>query len=96
MNDSLSTYRRRAIRCNTNTLNAYHQVSYDDSGQEEWDAHLGGDPHAVPHGLDPFSTEHPENDHEAVHEVHKVPARKFLSRKKVDVVWKKENSLRPS
>ncbi len=43
-------------------LNTYHQVSYDDGGQEEGDADLGGDDHAVPHGLDPLSAEDPEDN----------------------------------
>jgi len=43
-------------------LKTYHQVSYDDGGQEEGDADLGGDDHAVPHGLDPLSAEDPEDN----------------------------------
>ena len=52
---------------------SYHEVADDDGGEEEGDADLGGDPHAVPHGLDPLPAEHAEHDHEAVHEVGEVP-----------------------
>lgn len=50
------------------------QVSDEDGGQEVGDARRPGDVDAVPHGLDPLSAEHPEDDHEAVHEVGEVPA----------------------
>ncbi len=65
----------------------YHQVSNDDGGQEEGDADLGGDDHAVPHGLDPLPAQDPEDDHEAVHEVNEVPPRQFFGRKPIGVVW---------
>ena len=51
----------------------YHEVPDHHGGQEEGDANLGRDDHAVPHGLDPLAAQDPEHDHEAVHEVGKVP-----------------------
>ena len=67
----------------------YDQVPNDNSGQEEGDTDLAGHPHAVPHGLDPLPAEHPEHDHEAVHEVNEVPTRHLLARKSIHIVWNK-------
>ena len=67
-------------------MSTHDEVSDDDCGEEERDADLRGDPHAVPHGLDPLPAEHPEDDHEAVHEVHKVPTRELLLAEQVHVV----------
>ena len=64
----------------------YNQVSDDHSGEEEWNTDLACHPHAVPHGLDPLSTQHSEHDHEAVHEVDEVPARHDLAREPVHIV----------
>ena len=64
----------------------YHEVPDHHGGQEEGDANLGRDDHAVPHGLDPLAAQDPEDDHEAVHEVDKIPARKFFGRKTIGVV----------
>ena len=56
----------------------YHQVSNDHDHHEDSEAHgLTGDLHAVPHGLYPLSTQHPEHDEEGVEEVIHVPAREF-------------------
>ena len=38
---------------------------------------MTGDLHAVPHGLYPLSTQHPEHDQEGVEEVMNVPAWEF-------------------
>ena len=51
------------------------QVSHQDGSQKVWDTCGPGDVHAVPHGLDPLSTEYSEHNHEAVHEVREVPPR---------------------
>lgn len=56
----------------------YHQVSNDHDHHEDSKAHgLTGDLHAVPHGLYPLSTQHPEHNQEGVEEVMHVPAREF-------------------
>ena len=64
----------------------HDQIADDDRGQEKWHADLRGHPHAVPHGLDPLAAQHPEHDHEAVHEVDKVPAGHLLGGEQVDAV----------
>lgn len=68
----------------------YDQVSDDDSGQEEGDARPVADQHAVPHTLDPLSAQHPEHDHERVHEIYEVPARQLAVGARLEathVVW---------
>ena len=50
------------------------QISHQNGGQKVGHAGGPGDVHAVPHGLDPLSAQHPEDDHETVHEVGEVPA----------------------
>ena len=64
----------------------HHQVPDDDSGEEERDADLAGDPHAVPHGLYPLPAQHAEHNHEAVHEVDEVPPRHLLARKSIHII----------
>ena len=66
----------------------HHQVPDDDSGEEERDADLAGDPHAVPHGLYPLPAEDSEHDHEAVHEVNKVPAWHCLPWESLHIICK--------
>ena len=66
----------------------HHQVPDDDSGEEERDADLAGDPHAVPHGLYPLPAQHAEHNHEAVHEVYEVPPGHHLPGKPVHIVCK--------
>ena len=66
----------------------HHQVPDHNSGEEEWDADLAGDPHAVPHGLYPLPARHAEHDHEAVHEVDEVPPGHHLPGKPVHIVCK--------
>ena len=51
------------------------QVADEDGGKEVGDARRPWDVDAVPHRLDPLSAKHPEDDHEAVHEVGEVPPR---------------------
>ena len=53
---------------------SYHEVANNDCGEEEGDADVGGDEHAVPHGLYPLSTKDSKHNHETVHEVGKVPS----------------------
>jgi len=64
----------------------HHKIADDNGGQEEGNARDIAHVHAVPHGLDPFSTEHPEHDHEAVHKVGEVPARQIAIREAVLVI----------
>lgn len=42
----------------------YDQVADDNCGKEEGDAGDVPDIHAVPHGLDPFSAQNTEHNHE--------------------------------
>ena len=59
-------------------IHTYHQVSNDHDQHENNKAHgLTGDFHAVPHGLYPLSTQHPEHNQEGVEEVIHVPAWEF-------------------
>ena len=59
-------------------MGTYHQVSNDHDHHEDSEAHgLTSDLHAVPHGLYPLSTQHPEHDEEGVEEVIHVPAREL-------------------
>lgn len=59
-------------------IHTYHQVSNDHDQHENNKAHgLTGDLHAVPHGLYPLSTQHPEHNQEGVEEVIHVPAWEF-------------------
>ena len=59
-------------------MGTYHQVSNDHDQHENNKAHgLTGDLHAVPHGLYPLSTQHPEHNQEGVEEVIHVPAWEF-------------------
>ena len=59
-------------------IHTYHQVSNDHDQHENNKAHgLSGDLHAVPHGLYPLSTQHPEHNQEGVEEVIHVPAWEF-------------------
>ena len=59
-------------------IHTYHQVSNDHDQHEDNKAHgLTGDLHAVPHGLYPLSTQHPEHNQEGVEEVVHVPAREL-------------------
>ena len=59
-------------------MGTYHQVSNDHDHHEDSKAHgLTGDLHAVPHGLYPLSTQHPEHNQEGVEEVIHVPAWEF-------------------
>lgn len=54
----------------------HHQVSNDHDQHEDQDAErLASDLHAVPHGLYPLATQHPEDNEEGVEEVLHVPAR---------------------
>lgn len=58
-----------------NVFTTYHQVSNDHDHHEDSKAHgLTSDLHAVPHGLYPLSTQHPEHNQEGVEEVIHVPA----------------------
>jgi len=68
------------------TNGTYHEIANYYGGQEERHAHLGRDPHAVPHRLDPLSAEAAEDDHKAVHAVDEVPARHLFGRESVHVV----------
>lgn len=59
-------------------LQTHHQVSDDKDHHEDNQTHgLTRDLHAVPHGLDPLSTQDPEDDEEGVEEVVHVPAGKL-------------------
>lgn len=83
----------RYARCSVYTMklvfieyDTYHQIADDHSGQEEgYTGHVSHQ-HAVPHRLYPLPAEHPEHDHEAVHEVCKVPPRQIAVRKPVHVI----------
>ena len=63
------------------------QVADHDGGEEEGDTDFVGDPHAVPHGLDPLPAQHAEHDHEAVHEVNKIPSGHRLQGEAVHIIW---------
>lgn len=45
---------------------------------------------AVPHGLDPLSTQHSKNDHEWVQKVCEVPVWSTILKIRINVVWTKE------
>lgn len=75
------TYRWKDFR-----LCTYDQVTDDDGSQEEWYTGDVADQHAVPHGLDPLSAQHSENDHKRMHEVGKVPSGHVTVREVVDVI----------
>ena len=62
------------------------QVPNDNGGQEERHTDRGGDPHAIPHGLDPLAAEDAEHDHKGVHEVDEVPSGHLFGRKQVNVI----------
>jgi len=56
-------------------MDTYHQVTDDHDHHEDEETHaLTRDLHAVPHGLNPFTAQHPEDDQEGVEEVVHVPA----------------------
>ena len=65
---------------------SHHEIANNDSGEEERDADVVGDEHAVPHGLDPLAAQHAEDDHEAVHEVDEAPPRHDSKVEPFDVV----------
>ncbi|KAI8035035.1 hypothetical protein M5D96_012128 [Drosophila gunungcola] len=71
----------RAVQSTT-----HHKIADDNGGQEEGNARDIAHVHAVPHGLNPFSAEHPEHDHKAVHKVREVPARQVTIREAVLVI----------
>lgn len=53
---------------------SYHKISDDHNHHEDDQTHgLTCHLHAVPHGLNPLSTQHPENNEERVKEVVHVP-----------------------
>lgn len=58
----------------TTSSSTHHQVANDDSGHEKWDAGIVAHKHTVPHALNPLPTQHPEHNHEGVHEVGEVPS----------------------
>ena len=72
---------------------SHHKVADDDGGEEEGDADVGGDEHAVPHGLDPLAAQHAEDDHEAVHEVDEAPPRHDAKVELFDVVCNENRSI---
>jgi len=51
--------------------------------------------HAVPRGFDPFTAQHPKDDHERVHEVDEVPARYLVRKVRLVVVDSKHLSAAP-
>ena len=54
----------------------HHQVPDDHDQHEDQDAErLARHLHAVPHGLDPLSTQNPEDNQEGMEEILHVPAR---------------------
>lgn len=59
---------------NKTIFRTHHQVSYHHDQQEDKKAQgLPSYFHTVPHGLDPLSTQNPEDDEEGVEEVVHVP-----------------------
>lgn len=64
-----------------NHLGTHHQVSYHHDQQEDKKAQwLPSYFHTVPHGLNPLSTQNPEDDEEWVEEVVHVPPWQIASR----------------
>lgn len=66
--------------------NTYDQVADNNSGKEKWNARPVSNVHAVPHGLNPFSTQHSKHDHKRVHEVGEIPPRQITIRKSAYIV----------
>ena len=76
-----------------NSLDTYDQVPYDYCRQKEWYARNIANVHAIPHWLDPFPTEYPENNHKRMHEICEIPSRHFSGRKQmhiIDVIFTKQ------
>lgn len=51
----------------------YDKVANDHSGNKEGNTDITIGANTIPHGLDPLSTQHSEDDHERVEEVLEVP-----------------------
>ena len=66
------------------------EVADEDGGEEVRHAGGSGDVDAVPHGLDPLPAEDPEDNHETVHEVGKIPPRHFFPWETVHIILKKK------
>lgn len=59
----------------TPELHTHHKITDDHDHHEDNQTHgLSRHFHAVPHGLDPLATQHPEDNQEGVKEVIHVPA----------------------
>jgi len=56
-------------------MRTYDKVSNDHSQEEERNTDETGADDALPHRLYPLPAEHPENDHERVKKINKVPSR---------------------
>lgn len=76
-----------------NVNRTYDQIANDDRGQKERDASGITDQHAVPHGLDPFTAQDSEYNHERVHEIGEIPSRQLLVGESVDIVCRTRTGI---
>ena len=65
---------------------SYHEVADDHREQKERNTDHSWAEDADPHGLDPLTAKHPEDDHERVEEVTEVPAGEVVGENPVVII----------